>query len=558
MKEFKLPPEIGSWLDSFRRKHGRTPRVLHIGNIANNAYNNAKMLNKAGLDCDVICYDYYHIMGCPEWEDADFQGEIQDQFFPDWTSVDLKGFQRPRWFAQGPFELCANYLIARKTNKTNQAAVYWNLLGTANKTQIRSAMSWNVFPFFFFEKFRIRSVALIRRLGVLMRDVDVVATLTRKLKRHFPLHKSTGAVAFIATMIVALLIVLLLKIAVISYLQMCKVWNQLSPKQKTLTTEEALIELFKKTFPTRNDQLTIPDLSPYRSVIPKWRQLFGHYDLVQAYATDPLLPLLANKHPYIGFEHGTLRTFTLADNAVCRLTSLAYNQADHVFITNGDCLQYALNIGVKRYTPMLHPFDEDRIRSAPSNSLGFRERFGVKYVFLCTLRHDWAVKGTDKYIRALPLIASAIGADFKLVMTKWGAELDASRELAKSLDVAHLIEWIEPLNRHTLFKAQKSVDILFDQLALPHFGATAPEGIAAGVPVIMSYNPTSTEWIVAEPAPILSAFTVDDIAKAVRTALDPEWLASYRERSREWIDKFHSSRIVVERHLNAYRQVIPA
>ena len=58
------------WIESFREARGRPLRVLHIGNVANNAYNNAKLLNRAGLDCDVICYDYYHMMSCPEWEDA--------------------------------------------------------------------------------------------------------------------------------------------------------------------------------------------------------------------------------------------------------------------------------------------------------------------------------------------------------------------------------------------------------------------------------------------------------------------------------------------------------
>ena len=48
--------------------------------------------------------------------------------------------------------------------------------------------------------------------------------------------------------------------------------------------------------------------------------------------------MLAEKHPYVGFEHGTLRVFTLADNALSRLTALGYHLADHVLITNGDCL----------------------------------------------------------------------------------------------------------------------------------------------------------------------------------------------------------------------------
>ncbi len=32
--------QVLEWLDEFRQKHGRSPRILHVGNIANNAYNN--------------------------------------------------------------------------------------------------------------------------------------------------------------------------------------------------------------------------------------------------------------------------------------------------------------------------------------------------------------------------------------------------------------------------------------------------------------------------------------------------------------------------------------
>ena len=89
-------------LENFKVLHGHKPRVLHIGNIANNAYNNAKLLNELGFDCDVLCPNYYHIMGSPEWEDANIIGDIADQFQPDWTSVNLNGFERPHWFIQGP------------------------------------------------------------------------------------------------------------------------------------------------------------------------------------------------------------------------------------------------------------------------------------------------------------------------------------------------------------------------------------------------------------------------------------------------------------------------
>lgn len=78
-------------------------KVLHIGNIANNAYNNAKFLRRKGIEAEALTYDYSHVMSQPEWEDATFEGEV-DEYYPDWTCVDLNGFQRPEWFHYVDFQ----------------------------------------------------------------------------------------------------------------------------------------------------------------------------------------------------------------------------------------------------------------------------------------------------------------------------------------------------------------------------------------------------------------------------------------------------------------------
>lgn len=74
-------------------------KILHVGNIANNAYNNAKFLRRKGVHSDVLCYGYTHVMGQPEWEDAEFEGQ-PDEFHPQWDQLDLGGFRRPSWFMQ--------------------------------------------------------------------------------------------------------------------------------------------------------------------------------------------------------------------------------------------------------------------------------------------------------------------------------------------------------------------------------------------------------------------------------------------------------------------------
>src|ERR1035437_5310966 len=114
-------------VDEFAAARGRPLRVLHIGNIANNAYNNALIQRRFGIEADTICYDYYHVMGCPEWEAASFDEKI-DNMFPDWWSTKLGGWQRPEWVVQGPVPQCLSYFCTKNAGDFEAASYFWNVL----------------------------------------------------------------------------------------------------------------------------------------------------------------------------------------------------------------------------------------------------------------------------------------------------------------------------------------------------------------------------------------------------------------------------------------------
>lgn len=558
----RLSTENHEWLQQFIAKNKRAPRVLHVGNIANNAYNNAKLLNEAGLDCDVICYEYYHLMGCPEWEDADVVGVTEDQFRPDWCTVNLGTFERPTWFAQGPLGVCIDYLVAKRKGALGKSRVAWRILKVANKTATLEQVRYEALK----ERIIARVVSPLRRIWTkfikLQTDPLVVEWLSAACAARINRDHAITAILYLAVTSLAVFITLILRILFLPLRVLARLVRnrQVSQANRDAFDDRvaALITEFAATYPDRPDQLSAQDLEMYRNVAPLWAALFECYDLVQCYATDPILPMICGHTPYIAFEHGTLRSHTLRDDQICRLTTLGYRRSDHTFITNGDCLEYAKRIKVERYSPMLHPFDEQKIRARPGRYRQLHDELSVDFLFLCTLRHDWEIKGTDRYIRALPQIAAQIGRRFKLIMTRWGSQLAESEQLAASLGVEDLIHWIDPLPKLALIQTQKSVDALFDQIALPHFGATAPEGIAAGVPVLMSYEPESTAWIVDEPAPILSCWNVEDIVRNVQVALDPSWLEEYRLRAARWIDQCHCAQIVVNSHVDVYRRILSA
>jgi hypothetical protein len=72
----------------------------------------------------------------------------------------------------------------------------------------------------------------------------------------------------------------------------------------------------------------------------------------------------------------------------------------------------------------------------------------------------------------------------------------------------------------------------------------------------MSYKPESTAWIVSQPAPILPAFTPEEVCKAVATALDPKWLKTFGPRAMQWIDEQHSVSRLLNDQLCIYRKLL--
>ena len=75
-------------------------RILHIGNIANNAYLAARSERRLGIDSHVISLDYTHIMGSPEWEHCRISRQQSDHFSEDFTDCSCE-FSRPIWFHSG-------------------------------------------------------------------------------------------------------------------------------------------------------------------------------------------------------------------------------------------------------------------------------------------------------------------------------------------------------------------------------------------------------------------------------------------------------------------------
>lgn len=560
MSEIRFSPGNRQWFDAFVAEHGRAPRVLHIGNIANNAYNNARLMNTAGLDCDVICYDYYHVMGCPEWEDAAFEGVIDDISRPDWTKVDLHGFRRPLWFVQGPQALCLDFLLARRC-ASRTASRLWRQLAENNRTA--APPGWHRVG----SKWR----KAMRLLGLLVTDPLVIDKILCRLRRAIPSSRWLGVSAQAAVMAVLLATVGGLRLLAAPVMLLRRMARMLAVSGtpsapaliETTAVIERLVDDFARTFPARTDRLQESDLLPYLGTLTRWQALFAHYDVIQGYSTDGIYPLLCGI-PYAAFEHGTIRDIPFCADAQARICALTYRKAAATFITNSDTLGCAdrLGIAADRRVYLPHPFDPSRLRDhagkrpAPVNV----PDGGV--TFFAPSRHHWRdgapswLKGNDLVIRAAAALRRD-GLQFRVVFVEWGQEVALSRALIDSLGCGDRIEWVTPMRKRELWDRYLDASCVIDQFVMPAIGGVAFEAMSLARRVITRIDAPTLEEFFGEAPPVMNAAAVLDVERAMRAVIhDPNDSARLGAAGSRWIDEFHSPERIVNLQVSAYRRLL--
>ncbi|BBD62240.1 hypothetical protein NIES2109_50790 [Nostoc sp. HK-01] len=529
------------WIKEFEQKYGRKPSILHIGNIANNAYNNAKLLNNVGFDCDVICYDYYHIMGCPEWEDADFEGEIKDQFSPDWDAVDLKGFKRPKWFAQGYILYCLFYLTAKRQNKAISAWFWWQAL------EIGRFYHCSMNKLLYLIISSIIKILKIAKYIIFIKN-HILSLINQKI--HSLLSKKT--------------------IKNIFYFfnknsKLAQQKNNFRKKFESSNFEERvqqIIEIFKLKFPERQDQLACEDLEGYRYIIPFWKKLFENYDIIQGYSTDPILPLLA-KHSYFAFEHGTLRDIPFESTARGRLTSIAYSEAEHVFVTNSDCINNAILLAGKNVSGMNHPYDENhglQIEGWQELRQKLCQQLDADFLFFFPTRHDWvagtgyADKGNDIFLNAFCNLRQS-GYKVGMVCCEWGANVQDSIKLLTEKDCADFVFWSQPMGTVKFERTAKACHIVVDQFKLGSFGGIVFKAMAVAAPICTYIKEDDILKQYSELPPVINCKSEDDIFHKMEDMIkNPDELVYLSSSSKSWIDKHHSSWDTLKTQILAYEK----
>jgi hypothetical protein len=509
-----VPGTHGEWLRAFAERHGRPPAVLHIGNIGNNAYILSAALNAAGICSDVLCANEYHIMACPEWEDADFDGQVGDARVPDWDRVDLRGFARPRWFVQGPTTACLHYLIARRSGNSAASERRWQALERRRRRHCAAVrQSW-----------RTAMPALLGRWSLRAeRWSDRAVQYARHLLRR---------------------------------------WLQGSHGPSHAERVQELIERFHAVFPERSDALTSQDFPLSAAMFDLWREALAGYDLVVGYSTDGIYPLLADR-PYFAFEHGTIRSIPFEPTDQGRLCALTYRLALHAFITNADNQLAADRLGLPSYGFLPHPLNDQAVEQVQEASLRdeLRSRMRTNFIVLHPARQHWTAerhpsweKGNDLFIEGFARFVRDDCPTAAAVFVDWGQTVDASRALLAARGVADRVLWIEPQGNRRLLTYIAATEAVADQFYLGSFGGIMPKALRLGRPCLIALDEERHRWCFPEMPPVINVHTAEEVHAGLRRFYrEPDYARSFAVDGPRWYRTYHGLSLVTDRFLYALR-----
>jgi len=169
------------------------------------------------------------------------------------------------------------------------------------------------------------------------------------------------------------------------------------------------------------------------------------------------------------------------------------------------------------------------------------EASGGTFFVLTTARMDDYYKGSDLGIRGFAqFCAKYPGA--RLVIVGWGNDLDKTSARLARLGIADRTIFVPVSGKRRMVDYLRSADCLLDQFRLGYFGATALEGAACGLPIIMRVERAQYEALSRTGAPpFLNAESSNDVANALESLVrDADSRRATADLHRQWFLDNHS------------------
>ena len=285
-------------------------------------------------------------------------------------------------------------------------------------------------------------------------------------------------------------------------------------------------------------------------------KMMREYDIVESHVPFPLYSQFSGTS-YVAYDAGWIRYFPYGNTMRDKLARRGYSKAKGIIITNPDTFEISDNLSyLDEKKTFFCPFAIDPEKYKPTDAQELRKKYAEddEVLLFSPARQIWKEKGNDKMIRAFARFAKEVPKS-KFIMIAWSVDEERSRNLAMSLGIRDRIVWVSPVPKNMLIKYYNAADVVLDQFTLGSWGTSTPEAMACEKPVLMFYKKDYIIRSFGEEPPILNSFTEDEIySNLIKITRNREFAIELGKKSREWIIRTHSSRVVALRHLEILRK----
>lgn len=493
-----------------QKKNRKKTKILHIGNIANNAYLNAKILNESGkYNCDVLVPDYYHIMGSPEWEDAKLTESV-DEFFPNWKKCNLEGFKRPEWFSNGPRIYAIKYLLNKNIKDSFLAKIFMSIFSLLNSRS-------------FFGK----------AFNIFLKIITII--YYKFFSRHDPIKNKF-------------------------YDEMCNTFfhdfiNLFPHRIKELNFFERLFFSYKQLGEIK-DLCEKYDIVHAYGTDPIWPYVSNISNYISyEHATIRYLPFQKS-------ILGRLVAVSYAKSKHVVITNCDSNKyAKLLKVKNFSFVPHPINerwvnykYGKSLRNKLEKQLNSDFILFHPPRQ-HWEDWRKLQKVKNYRIDPAW-YKGNDIFYEGFAKFVEKTKSNSSIVCVNWGASVKKSKSLQKKLKIYDRVLWIDPVSCFKMTDYVKSADILVDQFWVGAFGSTLPKAFQNGIPGMCNINEKDHKWCLDEMPPALNAKTVEDVySLLLKSYNNRTWLKKIGLIGKDWYEKYHSNKVIFKKLDNIYKNI---
>ena len=287
---------------------------------------------------------------------------------------------------------------------------------------------------------------------------------------------------------------------------------------------------------------------------PRWKfdiiKKMREFDLIHAWVEFPIFALLSGKNFIANTQGSDFRELYHTKSLKGFLLRMAYKKSKVIIFNQPDYLKQNPQILIKKgiFVPIIWESKYwPKFDYVPNKN---------NFVIFHPASLNWRLKGNQILIKGFSNYLKQNPKSL-LIIVERGISVNDTKKLIDKLKIKNQIKYLHgPLNRTDLAKNYSNADVVADQFVVGSLGTIALESMFYKKPLITYIDKNSHEKTYPEIPPVCIAKTEEQVKNWLETLNDSKIRNEIGNNSYDWVQKNHSSTIIVEKIKKIYELVL--